>query len=204
MIRFVMAMTFVFFSLFAFHPANASLINNGNNLVYDTDLDITWYVPSVENMTWGQAMAWAANLVVGTASDWRLPTAGTTPTSGYYNIFNELGHLYYVELENDMDSSNTVALKTGPFAYLQSANYWTNTTWSSYSESAWVFSFRTGSFGHADKNPGPDYINFYYALAVHSGNVTTSQTPLPSAILLFVPGLAGLALVRKRFCEQIA
>ncbi len=63
-------------------------------------------------------MAWAESLVIGTATDWRLPSAGDTPASGYYNTLNELGHLYYTELGNDAHSTKTIALQKGPFNYL--------------------------------------------------------------------------------------
>ena len=36
--------------------------NNGNNLIYDTDLDITWYNPNIGNMTWDQANIWITTL----------------------------------------------------------------------------------------------------------------------------------------------
>ena len=84
----LMVVVFVLFALLSFNSAQANLINNGNNLIYDSDLDITWYNPSFTNMTWDQAMSWAENLVVGDAADWRLPTAfnrdGSPPSSGYY------------------------------------------------------------------------------------------------------------------------
>ena len=54
--------------------ANAELQNNGNGLVYDTDLDITWYNPNVSAMNWDQAMAWAESLTVGGVTGWRLPS----------------------------------------------------------------------------------------------------------------------------------
>jgi len=62
--------------------SNAALIDNGNNLIYDTNLNITWYDPVPTAMTWDQAMAWAAGLTAGgtTAGSWSLPS--TLPVNG--------------------------------------------------------------------------------------------------------------------------
>ena len=77
-------------------PAHATLIDWGNGLVYDDDLDITWlqdanYAMTTGYdadglMTWSEAMIWAENLVYfdldgGLMYDnWRLPSDfGTTP-----------------------------------------------------------------------------------------------------------------------------
>ncbi len=51
-------------------PAHAALINNGNGLIYDTVLNITWYDhtymgPQGDGATWSQAMSWAAGLKRG-------------------------------------------------------------------------------------------------------------------------------------------
>ena len=86
---------------------------------YDTDLDITWLRNANVNgqMTWGAANAWAANLVIGAYSDWRLPTMVDTGAPGCdwsggaggtdcgYNMPSaaakvEFAHLYFVTLGN--------------------------------------------------------------------------------------------------------
>jgi hypothetical protein len=183
-------------------PVYASLINYHNGLIYDTDLDITWYNPNIGNMTWGQAMSWATSLTAGGVNGWRLPTAlnrdGSLPASGYNLVGSELGHLYYTELGN---SSGGLTNK-GPFTNLQSVNYWTNTEWASFAGNAWAFSFISGLQGYADKNPNSTYIIYYSAMAVHDGNIGAPQTPIPGAILLFAPGLAGLAIIRKKFISR--
>jgi hypothetical protein len=70
------------------------LVNNGNGLIYDPNLKITWYDysydgPSGTGATWAQAMAWAASLTVGgtKAGSWSLPT--TLPVNGSaYDVTN--------------------------------------------------------------------------------------------------------------------
>ena len=165
---------------FQYRPMPTSS-NNGNNLIYDSDLDITWYNPSFTNVTWDQAMSWAENLVVGNAADWRLPTAinrdGTPLSSGYDRYQNELGYLYYKELGNAADNANLYPLNSGPFFNLQSINYWTSTEWASYKGDAWAFSFMSGQLGFADKIPDNTYIQYYSAMAVHSGDISVTTNP---------------------------
>ncbi len=84
-----------------------------HNLIYDKDLDITWYDFTNARKNWYDQRTWVDQLVVNfggaTFGNWRLPTTvdgvyeygydGTT--TGGYNVTNsELGHLYYTELEN--------------------------------------------------------------------------------------------------------
>jgi hypothetical protein len=183
-----------------------NLIKNGDNLIYDSDLDITWYYnPSLGAVNWNNAMVWAANLEIGGAIDWRLPTAlnadGSTPTSGFNQIGSELGHLFYTSLGNIANSS---LINTGSFTNLQPFNYWTSTEWSSYAGNAWAFSFNTGLLGYANKNPNSDYIIYYSAIAVHSGNVGATQIPEPGILLLLGPGLASIAVMRKKILQSLS
>jgi hypothetical protein len=66
-------------------------------------------------MTFTDANTWAANLVFGGTSGWRLPTAfnqdGSGPGWGYDVTGSEPGHLWYTEL-NNMDP---VLTNTWPF-----------------------------------------------------------------------------------------
>ncbi|MBE9573359.1 MAG: hypothetical protein IMF11_22245 [Proteobacteria bacterium] len=49
----------------------------GNKLIYDTDMDITWYDYTKSADTWDNQVAWADSLEVtfndATYNDWRLP-----------------------------------------------------------------------------------------------------------------------------------
>lgn len=65
--------------------ANATLIDRGGGLIYDTDFNITWLqdanyantsgYDAGGAMTWDEAMTWVSNLVYGGYDNWRLPTA---------------------------------------------------------------------------------------------------------------------------------
>ena len=106
------------------NTAQASLVDRGNGLLYDNVLNLTWLqdanyaktsgYDTNGKMGWGGATAWAANLVYGGYSDWRL--ASNTPVNGSsfnysyanngstdygYNItspHSELSYMYYVNL----------------------------------------------------------------------------------------------------------
>jgi hypothetical protein len=64
--------------------SHAELIDRGNGMIYDTDLNITWlqdaeyaftsgYSPTL-GMTWSGSMTWVANLNYQGITGWRLPT----------------------------------------------------------------------------------------------------------------------------------
>jgi hypothetical protein len=152
--------------------ANAELIDNRNGLIYDTDLNITWYNPNVPDMSWEQATAWAESLTVGGVTGWRLPSAlnedGSYPYYGYGVVGSELGHLYYEELNNAV--YGPLANKEF-FVNLQPVNYWSSTVTAQYSGNAFAFNFNSGKQGHADKNLTANFS----VVAVHSGNVGVSS-----------------------------
>jgi hypothetical protein len=91
----------------------------GNQLIYDTDFDITWYDYTNSNDTWDNQVAWADALTVdfdGTIyDDWRLPISDET-CHDYDCTGSEMGHPYYTELGNVAGGPLT---NTGPFANLQ-------------------------------------------------------------------------------------
>ncbi|MCJ7602413.1 MAG: thrombospondin type 3 repeat-containing protein [Desulfobulbaceae bacterium] len=177
--------------------ANATLILRGtdtvgNRLIYDDDLNITWYDYTNSASDWQTQMNWASDLIVnfgGTIyDDWRLPTtSGGYPVFGYdgsttygYNITSsEMGHLYYTELGNNgsYDTSGTPTgcsssephclINTGDFQNLMGKAYWTGSVVPE-STSAYQFSFSVG-------NSSYKYISKYYtnhAIAVCSGDVS--------------------------------
>jgi hypothetical protein len=174
--------------------ANANLVNNGNGLIYDTDLDITWYDGPPVTGDWGTVNTWANNLEVTvggiTYDDWRLPT---TPGSSFgFRHEGEMAYLYYEELHN----VEYGPLDKGPyFLNLQAAKYWTGTDalWMDSIppyDYACTFSFANGWQAAELKEHS---IN---VMAVHAGNV--GAVPIPGAIFLFAPGLLGLAVLRRR------
>jgi hypothetical protein len=161
----------VMFAMFIFSPysAHAELSNRGtdslgNRLIYDSDLNITWYdytksyVP-LGGATWGEQMLWASYLTVnfgGTIyDDWRLPTAlnqdGTGPCLGYNCTGSEMGHLFYTELgnkgflaTNGNPQSGWGLTNTGNFQNLQPVPYWSGTEWAAIPSHAWYFYFYSG------------------------------------------------------------
>ncbi|MFI5176901.1 MAG: PEP-CTERM sorting domain-containing protein, partial [Terriglobia bacterium] len=64
---------------------------------------------------------------------------------------------------------------------------------------AWAFGFGYGMLGTADKNPGSAYIQYYSALAVHSGDVGAIPIPEPATLLLLGSGLIGLLGFKRKF-----
>jgi hypothetical protein len=187
----------------------------GNRLIYDTDLDITWYDYTSSPNPWQNQVNWADALSVtfggNTYTDWRLPTTvdgpytygydGTT-TAGYNITSSEMGHLFYTELGNAgwydtsgnltgcSSSSPWCLTNTGDFQNLQPNVYWSGTEYAANPFTAWHFDF---IFGY-QYNEGKG-LN-YYAIAVRPGDV--SAVPEPGTMLLLGTGLAGLIVFRKR------
>jgi len=168
----------------AFGSAHARLIVHSGGLVYDTDLNITWYVnPNYDTHVYGDYAAWAAGLNVGGVTGWRLPTTPGT-TTGITNE-GEMGHLFYDELKNPVVLDG-VGQPTGrfdnkgPFTNLH-MGFYTSTTHNGYLY--YYFSFDDGQQSLAD-------INYWYfwihGLAVHDGKIGSPPvSPAVLGLLLF-------------------
>jgi len=177
-----LAATIIILTICTFGSLHAALIDNGGGLVYDTDRNITWYVPNLGPLTWSEAVSWVAGLSVSNANvnnvtGWRLPSAlnqdGTGPCDGYNCSGSEMGHLYYTELGNTAQEG----LKNrGPFTNLRQANYWTALEWS-YQGNAWAFGFDFGKQGFGDKTLAVHFS----AMAVHDGDV---GAPVPERVAI--------------------
>jgi hypothetical protein len=81
--------------------AHASLATRGNGLLYDNVLNVTWLrdanyaktsgYDADGQMTWNEATTWAANLVYGGYSDWRLATNTPINGSSFNNNYSPTG-----------------------------------------------------------------------------------------------------------------
>lgn len=195
--NFTRAACAIFLSLVA-SISNAALIDNGGGLIYDDVLDITWAQPDTVRH-WGAANTWAAGLMLGGVSGWRLPYINVAAGAGPITIGgvvdcrtatelacrdNELGYMFYQNLGGTYGSS---ILTSGDpdlalFPTLPSSFYWSGTELNSLN--AWAFSFSNGLQG------GGGSLFSNYSWAVHAGNV--SAVPVPAAVWLFNSGLLGL------------
>lgn len=176
----------LFFLLVSMSPASAALVNNGNGLIYDTDLNITWYdSPNYETHVYGDYVTWVQGLSIEGVSGWRLPT---TPGNniGFVNE-GELGHLFYDEWKGQTTNK-------GPFQNLNATylGFYTSMTRNGYQY--YYMDLNTGNQQLAD-------INYYYfwihGLAVHDGNVG-NPVPVPSAFWLLGSGLIGLVGISRK------
>lgn len=197
--------------------AHATLINKGTDslgyqLIYDNDLNITWYDYTRVQDYWQNQVNWAANLTVNFGGniydDWRLPSTidgifvwgydGTT-TAGFNITSSEMGHLFYTELENKgyCDTSGSCPqsgwglTNTEDFQNLQPVGYWSGTEYAANPNVAWYFGTGFGGGQRTYKK-----YNGFYALAVRSGDV--SAIPEPGTLLSLGSGLAVLVAFRKR------
>jgi len=118
-------MFFIFASVSMAALINRGTDSAGNKLIYDTELDITWYDFTKSQQTYDNQVAWAASLSITfnevIYDDWRLPTTvdgvgvygyeGPESGDSYdnynytytygYNLYNsEMGYLYYKNLGN--------------------------------------------------------------------------------------------------------
>lgn len=189
----------------------------GNRLIYDSDLDITWYDYSNSAATWQDQVDWADALPVNFGGNffdgWRLPETPDgelvnrvdgTGNAGLNMTNSEMAHLFYVELENlamlsiyDEYQPDYGLQNTGDFQNLQAGLYWSGTE-AEYAidpGSAWDFGF----------NYGTQYVSFgslhKYGLAVHQGNVASeivsSPEPVSSALFLVGGAVMGFRRLRK-------
>ena len=177
----------------------------GNDLIYDSDLNITWYDYTPDTNTWQNQVNWAGALTVnfnGTIiGGWRLPRTvdapfawgfnGTT-TAGSNITSSEMGYLFYTELGNkgNYDTSGNAQsgsglTNTGPFHNLCNSFYWSGTEYAAIPDFAWGVYFGVG---------GQDVFykaNYYHALAVHPGDVSVAAVPENGQRVNIRPSEAG-------------
>jgi hypothetical protein len=201
-------------------------------MLYDNVLNVTWLqdanyaktsgASATGQMDWTTATTWAANLVFGGFSDWRLatntPINGSSYNYGYssngttdvgYNITSpksELAYMYNVNL-----GLKDVYSTTGAFQ----ANYgvFGNGTTGGQANVGLVNNLQSYAYwSGAEWSPGSGtawsfdtYLGVqtsygkssqFYAWAVRPGDV--SAVPVPAAFWLFGSGLMGLLGLRRR------
>ncbi len=161
----------------------AELVDNGNGLIYDSVLDITWAQPGNTLSTWDAANTWASGLTLGGVSGWRLPYISVAAGPGSFTGSsvdcstatefvcrdNELGYMFYQNLSGTYGSS---ILTSGDpdlalFPTLQSFYHWSDTGFNAGISWRFPFNFGLQSFGSTANN--------YYSWAVHTGNVGSTQ-----------------------------
>lgn len=195
---------------------NAALINNGGGLIYDTDLNITFYMEEFvqegvgNNGTWSTVNTWVSSLTVeGTnAGTWRLPLASN---SGYGTNEGEMGHLFYAELGGSEGVSIKITHNANYalFPYMLAGGYWTGTPANPNNDNnqdgvkdekdanyTWRFDFSDGHQYLPPEIPNDSVDGL--AIAVHVGNVGGTAVPEPNTILLLCLGMIGIAGFRKK------
>ena len=199
----ILLLSFLFLPL---QIVNATLIDRGNGLVYDTDLNITWLsdanyaqtsgYDSDGLMNWNEAIEWADQLEYRGFNNWRLPTT-TQPDSncsfhnsyvdaGYNCTASEMGYLFYEELGGTQGSSIS---QQEYFTNIELGRYWSSTTVApSDPNNSWFFDFSSGWQGGQLQS---SYI--FSAWAVHDGDI--ANVPAPSALFLMA---TGMLLIWKR------
>ncbi len=202
----------------------AELQPRAGGMVYDTTLDITWLTDMNQArtsgadadglMTWDAARRWAAELVFGGYSDWRLPTLNPSDTScdrvtvvpgfppqhhGGNCTGGELSHLFVADFgnrsgESVFDATGDTAQQRANlalFTNVPNGQLWSGTVYAPDTISAWVFVTRTGSQTWIDR----DFV-LLQAVAVRPGDV--AAVPEPQALALLAAGLAVVGLLQRR------
>ncbi len=182
---FLLVMFVVIFGFFT--TGRAALQDNGSGLIYDTVLDITWYDntyhgPFNSGATHRQALNWAAELEVGGATGWTLPTVP------------QMLELYSTMLSLSPEAE--AAASNSPFSDLQSVDYW-SLAGSELGGVWWIVNFDNGKWLQASGSQR----DIALAVAVHPGEIGTAvdpaengaSVPESSPVLLLGLGLLGLS-----------
>jgi hypothetical protein len=186
--------------------ANATLIDRGNGLIYDTALDITWMqnAHAGDNM-WEMARDLAASTTFAGLTGWRLPSVGpdysfevpfnpppfdcSTGTAAQCAASgNELGYMYYYNLAGTPGPNKTGdQVADGVVLYDIQGEYWAGTL--AYpGEFSWSFGFNGGGLGFM--TGGGNTASIWL---VRPGDVPQA-IPEPSTTTLMALGLAAVAL----------
>ena len=192
-------------------PAQASLIDRGNGLVYDEDLNITWMADAhfaagtgffnSGMYDWYGARDWAANLIYGGYSDWRLPTTKRIETACVVSRKNcsgdELSHLMFIEFGLVFGRDSFANSHSSLFKDIQFNGYWSGT--SEYGSETDLFAFEFSSWGYANVSLKSN--RYYDVWAVRDGDVAAVSIPEPGSLALIGLALSGLAVSRRKYIK---
>jgi len=188
--------------------AQAALIDYGNGMIYDDELDLTMLqdmnyamtsgYDADGHLTWQEAVVWADQLTFGGFTDWRLPSVepcydfNHLCTSHLYDPSRgELAHIYE-ELggsnPEDFGEPGWTPPDLSIFDNVLSGRYWAGPEFDQYNEGypthAWWYSLTDGA-----QDAWPIDIELAeHVWAVRNG----SPIPIPGALWLFVTGLLGM------------
>jgi len=159
----------------------------GNQLIYDTDLDITWYDHSLLENSYPAILAALNSFTVQVGgkqfSNWRLPKHLVSPVGkcwGGCTVTDELQHLWVTELGNPFGDHPSYNKQPFEHLYLDQVWYWV--------EGGWYVGTYAKDSGH---------VPTARAIFVHDGDILAT-VPLPAAAWLFGGGLLGLLAVGRR------
>ncbi len=218
--------------------ANATLMSRlGGDAIYDTESDLTWIAngnaaagsafddgtsSTDGRMTWASANTWAASLILGGFTDWRLPTFGPINGTAFNtsatndgstdagrnisrpgtvhgtSLASEMAYLFYNSLGNVSDYNVSGVFDDGCIgSCLTNAGLFVNLQSSSYWSDVALNSSDAWFFGfiHGIQDD-TGKVNDLYALAVRSGDV--AAVPVPAAVWLMGTALFGLAGFRRK------
>jgi len=119
-------------------PANQRFVvltNMNSEAVLDKETGLVWeQSPSTTQADWETAQGNCNTLTTGNRIGWHLPT------------LQELASLV------DPSQNNPALPKGHPFSSVQSADYWSATTYASNTSNAWVVNFNDGFVTNGDKS----------------------------------------------------
>jgi len=195
--------------------ATAALYDRGNGLIYDDVLDITWLqdanyaqtsgYSSNGNLTKIEAEAWVNNLNYNGHNDWRLPSTRGITDYGSSESNTELGHMFVNNLGAPSIPCCNIFVDPEYFdASIQQENNILNVLSYAYwfAEST-EYQYPRDSYAYFFTNSGSLYESngAHFSLLVwpvHDGDIGASPVPLPAGIYLFLSGLVGLGLIKRR------